>query len=105
MYVYKGEMNVPIFVTIVVVSFILYFYFKVRILTKKEPVYMHYTNAKARMCLGVFITTFGMNQYYIYQTKLALFICIIFIVLGIAQFVYGFKLWKHYRNEILKTTD
>jgi len=96
---------VPILITIIIFSFIFYFYFKVRILTKKDPLYMHYTNAKARMALGVFITAFGMNQYIFYQTRLALFICIIFIVLGIMQIVYGFRLWKHYRNEILKTAD
>ncbi|MGM8215605.1 YtpI family protein [Bacillaceae bacterium W0354] len=95
----------PIFITVIVVSFVLYFFFKVRILNEKDPLYMHYTNAKARMALGIFIATFGMNQYAFYQTKIALFVCIVFLVLGIAQFVYGYKLWKHYRNEILKTSD
>ncbi|WP_279401778.1 YtpI family protein [Piscibacillus salipiscarius] len=43
-----------------------------------------------------------MNQYYYYQTRLALFITILFLILGIAQIVYGYKLYKHYKGEMDK---
>ncbi|GEL76863.1 YtpI family protein [Tenuibacillus multivorans] len=95
----------PLFIVIIVVSFVLYIYFKVRILNVKDPLFMRFTNAKARIALGLFISTFGMNQYYFYQTKLALFVCIVFLALGIAQIIYGYKLYKHYREEILKVND
>ncbi len=95
----------PIFITIIVVSFILYIYFKVRIVSQKDPLYMRFTNAKARMALGIFIASFGANQYVYYQTQLALFICLIFIVLGIVQIVYGYKLYKHYRGEMIRLGD
>lgn len=62
---------------------------------------MHFTNAKGRIALGFFVSTFGMNQYYAYQTQLALFISIAFLILGIAQIVHGFKLYKHYRQELM----
>ncbi|PKR79280.1 hypothetical protein CEY16_05940 [Halalkalibacillus sediminis] len=95
----------PFFISIIVISFILYVFFKVRILNEKEPVKMHYTNAKARMALGTFISAFGINQYVFYETQLALFIGIVFLILGIAQIVYGYKLFKHFRNELLKVSD
>ncbi len=63
---------------------------------------MHYTNGKARIALGIFIGTFGVNQYLFYQTQLVLFICIIFLAFGVAQMVYGYKVFKHYKDEILK---
>lgn len=62
----------PIFITLIVVSFILYIYFKVRIISQKDPLTMRFTNAKARIALGIFISTFGANQYVYYQTQLAL---------------------------------
>lgn len=37
----------PIFITLIVVSFILYIYFKVRIISQKDPLTMRFTNAKA----------------------------------------------------------
>ncbi|GAA0456209.1 YtpI family protein [Alkalibacillus silvisoli] len=92
----------PILISIFVVSIVLYLYFKVRILNYKNPLYMHYTNGKARIALGLFISTFGMNQYAHYQSQFALFITIIFLALGVAQIVYGYKIFKHYRQEILK---
>ncbi|WP_188206415.1 YtpI family protein [Alkalibacillus aidingensis] len=92
-----------ILISIFVVSFILYIYFKVRITNYKNPLYIYYTNGKARIALGLFISTFGMNQYLYYLSQLALFICIAFLALGIAQIVYGYKIYKHYRGEILKT--
>ncbi|TFB25038.1 hypothetical protein E3U55_01200 [Filobacillus milosensis] len=95
----------PLFITLIVVTFVLYIFFKVQILRSKDTLYMHFTNAKARMALGGFLSIFGMNQYYYYQTQLALFICIAFLVLGIAQIVYGYKLFKHYRGEMIRLSD
>ncbi|MFD2639855.1 YtpI family protein [Piscibacillus salipiscarius] len=92
----------PILITLFIVSIILYIYFKVKITKSKDPLYMHITNAKARITLGIFVSTFFMNQYYYYQTRLALFITILFLILGIAQIVYGYKLYKHYKGEMDK---
>ncbi|MET3682638.1 putative Abi (CAAX) family protease [Alkalibacillus flavidus] len=94
-----------ILVTIFVVSIVFYLYFKVRILNYKNPLYMEYTNGKARIALGLFISTFGINAYGFYQTQFALFICIIFLALGIAQLTHGYKVFKHYREEIIKLQD
>ncbi|MFC0015640.1 MULTISPECIES: YtpI family protein [Allobacillus] len=95
----------PIFITLIVVSFVLYIYFKVKIISQKDPLTMRFTNAKARIALGVFIATFGANQYVYYQTQLALFVCLLFIVLGVIQIVYGYRLYKHYRSEIIRLSD
>ena len=95
----------PIFITLIVVSFILYIYFKVRIISQKDPLTMRFTNAKARIALGIFISTFGANQYVYYQTQLALFVCLLFVILGIIKIVYGYRLYKHYRGEIIRLSD
>ncbi|MDQ0351249.1 hypothetical protein J2R98_001052 [Alkalibacillus filiformis] len=92
----------PILISIFVISIVLYLYFKVRILNYKNPLYMHYTNGKARIALGVFMATFGMNQYVAFPTQIVLYLTIIFLAVGIAQIVFGFKIFKHYRQEILK---
>ncbi|WP_306977234.1 YtpI family protein [Alkalibacillus salilacus] len=94
-----------ILVTIFVVSIVFYLYFKVRILNHKNPLYMHYTNGKARIALGVFIASFGINAYGFYQTQFALFVCILFLILGGAQIVHGYKVFKHYRGEIIRLQE
>ncbi|WP_047981601.1 YtpI family protein [Ornithinibacillus contaminans] len=88
-----------IFPIVIVLSIVMYLYYKVAILKTKDGLTQAYFNAKARICLGAFILFFGINQYIFYQTRISLFIGIIFIVLGVLQLVRGFKETKHYRSE------
>lgn len=89
-----------IFPLTIVLSLTIYLYFKVQILRTKDPLHQEYTNAKARMALGLFITAFGANQYVFYQTRLSLFIGIVFIVLGIVQITHGFRKTKFYGKQV-----
>ncbi|WP_106496924.1 YtpI family protein [Lentibacillus sp. Marseille-P4043] len=88
-----------IFPIIIVLALVLYIYYKVSILRSKDKLTQSYFNAKSRICLGVFVLFFGINQYLYYQTKLSLFIGIVFVILGGMQFNLGFKETKHYRKE------
>lgn len=88
-----------IFPIIIVISLVLYVYYKVAILKSSDGLTQAYFNAKSRICLGSFVLFFGINQYIFYQTKLSLFIGIIFLILGGMQLTRGFKETKHYRNE------
>lgn len=88
-----------IFPIIIVLSAVLYVYYKVAILKSKDSLTQHYFNARSKICLGAFIFSFGINQYVFYLTKLSLFIGIIFVILGGYQLIDGFKQSKHYRSE------
>lgn len=88
-----------IFAIIIIISIVLYIYYKVAILRTKDELTQVYFNAKARFFLGSFIFSFGVNQYIAYQTRFILFISIIFVLLGSLQMVYGFREAKHYRSE------
>ncbi|MCT2537170.1 YtpI family protein [Aquibacillus koreensis] len=91
-----------IFPIVIVVSLILYVYYKVTIIRSKDMLQQVYLNAKAKISLGVFISFFGINQYLFYETKFALYVTIVFVILGVAQIISGFKRTKHYANEIKK---
>lgn len=88
-----------IFPIIIVISAVLYVYYKVAIVKSKDSLTQHYFNARSKICLGAFIFFFGVNQYVFYQTQLSLIIGIIFVLLGGYQMVDGFKQSKHYRSE------
>ncbi|SET79583.1 YtpI-like protein [Salinibacillus kushneri] len=93
------------FPIVIVLSLVLYIFFKVRILSVKDELTMRYTNAKARICLGILLFFFGINQYLFYETRLSLFIGIIFVFFGFIQAQYGFKLFKYFRKEILRKAE
>lgn len=88
-----------IFAIFIVISVVMYIYYKVAILKTKDILTQKYYNAMARIFLGTFLIFFAINQYLAVQVKLVLFISIVFLILGIIQFVAGFKRAKHYRSE------
>lgn len=88
-----------IFPIIIVLSLVLWVYYKVAILTSKDSLTQAYFNAKSRICLGSLVFFFGINQYIFYQTKLSLFVGIVFLILGGMQLMRGFKETMHYRKE------
>jgi len=88
-----------IFAVFILISIVLYIYYKVAILKTKDELSQKYINSKARFFLGTFLIFFGINQYIAYQTKFILFISIVFIALGLLQSVDAFKRARHYRNE------
>ncbi|MGV2622346.1 YtpI family protein [Halobacillus sp. ACCC02827] len=91
-----------IFPILILVSFVLYLYYKVMIFRTKDPLTQEYLNSRSRVFLGSFIFFFGINQYVFYQTKLSLFIGIVFLLLGIFQARLGWKASKHYQAEYRK---
>lgn len=88
---------------IVIVSIILYIYYKVAILKTREVIMQLYYNGRARMALGTFILSAGITLYVFYQSKLSIFIAIVFTLLGILQFIRGFNESRHYQKEYEKT--
>lgn len=88
-----------IFPIVIVISAVLYIYYKVAILKSNDELTQKYFNGKARLCLGAFLLFFGINQYVFYKTQLALFICLIIVLFGALQMFRGFKESRHYRNE------
>ncbi|ALX48355.1 YtpI family protein [Lentibacillus amyloliquefaciens] len=88
-----------IFPIIIVISLVFWVYYKVAILKTDDGLTQAYFNAKSRICLGSFIFFFGINQYIFYETRISLFIGIIFLVLGGLHLYSGIKEAKHYRRE------
>ncbi|MCM3741166.1 YtpI family protein [Oceanobacillus luteolus] len=83
----------------IVISLVLYVYYKVAIVKSKDILTQKYFNGKSRICLGAFILLFGINQYFFYETTLSLIIGIIFVLLGGLQVTRGYNEARHYRNE------
>lgn len=88
-----------IFAALIVISVVMYIYYKVAILKTKEILTQKYYNAMARIFLGTFLISFAINQYLAAQIKIVLLISIVFTILGLIQIVAGFRRAKHYKSE------
>ncbi|WP_226583709.1 YtpI family protein [Halobacillus litoralis] len=91
-----------IFPILILVSLVLYIYYKVMVVRADDPLTQEYLNSKSKIFLGSFVFFFAINQYVFYQTQLSLFIGIVFLVLGIFQVRLGWKASRHYQAEYRK---
>ncbi|PWU69170.1 MULTISPECIES: YtpI family protein [Gracilibacillus] len=94
-----------VFPIVIIISIVLYVYYKVMILRGSDPLIQEILNAKARISLGIFISFFGVNQYLYYQTKIALYVAIVFLIFGLLQMYTGIKRYQHYKSEQRKRKE
>lgn len=91
-----------IFPVLILVSLVLYIYYKVMVIRSRDPLTQEYLNSKSKLFLGSFIFFFGINQYVFYQTKLSLFVGVVFVLIGVFQAHSGWKASQHYQAEYQK---
>jgi YtpI-like protein len=84
----------PILVILVIVSFSLYIFYKIRSFMAKGPAERHWITAKGRIALGSFVGIFGVNQLFLTPDTTAYIVSAIFIVIGILCIYTGFKAYK-----------
>lgn len=88
-----------IFAILIVLSIVMYIYYKVGIFRTTDELKQRYLDAKSRICLGVLLISMAINQYITIKMTIVLIISIIFLILGIMQLIYGFNASRHYSKE------
>jgi hypothetical protein len=86
----------PIFIILIILSFALYVFYKVREVRAKEPFYKRWTGTKAKMALGAFLASFGLNELTAVEGRVQLWVALIFLAYGIVLLVMGYKMYKHF---------
>ncbi|MEH6949464.1 YtpI family protein [Bacillus sp. JJ634] len=86
----------PIFVVFIIVSLALYVFFKVKSLRTRLPMEKKWISSKSSMALGSFITFFGINQLFLFQSMVTYIVAGIFIVIGSINLIGGYKMYKFY---------
>lgn len=96
-----------IFIVLIIVSFVLYFYNKTKQFRTRSvlPIRKKWYAARASMALGSFLTFFGINQLFVFQSAVTYIVAAIFIVLGIALIYYNYKAAKHYQAFLEEEAD
>lgn len=83
------------FLTIVVIAFAVYFYYKTKQFRSTLPIRKKWYKAKAGIALGVFIIAFGINAVIIHQSLVSYIICAIFVILGLVQAYNNYLRMRH----------
>ena len=86
----------PILVFLIVISFALYVYYKIKYVRCRRPIEKKWLSSKSSMALGLFVALFGINQLFLFQQTITYIVAGIFIVIGLLSAIAGFKAYKHY---------
>ncbi|MFJ7950300.1 YtpI family protein [Lysinibacillus sp. NPDC096418] len=85
-----------IFVFAIIISFVVYFYFKTKQFRSKLPIAKNWYKCKANLGLGAFIVLFALNQAYLFPDVYTFIIAAILVILGIFVIVENSKKVRHY---------
>jgi uncharacterized membrane protein HdeD (DUF308 family) len=86
----------PVLVILIIFSLAFYIFYKAKYFRTKLPAEKRWISAKSSMALGSFVSLFGLNQLFLYQTTLTYIIAGIFIVLGVINIWGGLKAYKYF---------
>jgi len=86
----------PIFVLLIVLSFVFYIFYKIKYVRSKRPAERKWLSAKSSIALGLFVGLFGLNQVFLFQTTITFIVAAIFIIIGSMSIWSGVKAYKFY---------
>jgi len=85
-----------LFVVLIVLSFVLYFYFKTKQFRSELPIAKKWYANRSLVALGSLLFFFGINQITLFPTTLTYVISGLLIIIGLATMVHYFRVAKHY---------
>lgn len=92
----------PIFAVIIIISLMFYLFYKVKSIRSHLPMEKKWISGKSSIALGTFVSFFGINQLFLFQTTLTYIVAAVFILIGGISIVSGYKMYKFYLPYAIK---
>jgi hypothetical protein len=86
----------PILVVLIIVSLVFYLFFKIKSVRTQLPMEKKWISGKSSIALGAFVVFFGMNQLFLFQSIVTYIVAAVFILIGGASLIGGYKIYKFY---------
>jgi YtpI-like protein len=86
----------PVLVILITFSLAFYIFLKAKYFRTQLPAEKRWISSKSSIALGSFISLFGLNQLFLYQTTVTYIIAGIFIILGAINIWGGVKAYKYF---------
>ncbi|WP_273128564.1 YtpI family protein [Bacillus weihaiensis] len=91
-----------VFVALIIFSLAFYLFYRVKAYRSNKYVEKKWLSAKASIALGLFVTFFGVNQFFLNRSTISLVIGSIFILIGVASAWAGYRAYKHYLPQAIE---
>lgn len=95
----------PILVILFVFSLSFYVFYKAKYFRTHRPAEKKWISSKASICLGLFVASFGLNQFFLNQTTVSYIVGTVFILLGVVNIWGGVKSYKFYLPHAIEEAE
>lgn len=85
-----------VFASLIIISLAFYVFYKIKFFRTKLPIEKRWISSKSSIALGIFVTLFGINQLFIFQSTVTYIISTIFIIIGTTSIWTGIKIYKFF---------
>ncbi|CAH0346220.1 YtpI family protein [Bacillus sp. CECT 9360] len=90
---------------LIVISLMFYIFYKVKFFRTRLPMEKKWLSAKSSISLGFFVALFGVNQLFLYQSKMTYFVAVIFLLIGGLSIYGGFRAYKFYLPHAIEESE
>ncbi|WP_089538112.1 YtpI family protein [Staphylococcus aureus] len=88
-----------------IIAFAFYIFYKVKKFRSNGPAEKRWLQTKVNISLGLFIGLFGLNMLIGPSNWVGIVVGIVFLALGAANVLYGYKAYKHYLPYVMDETN
>jgi len=78
------------------ISLAFYIFYKTKYFRSKLPIEKKWISSKSSISLGSFVTLFGINQLFLFQSTVTYIVAAVFIIIGLLSVFSGFKAYKYF---------
>lgn len=86
----------PLLVIFIMISLAFYIFYKTKYFRSKLPIEKKWISSKSSISLGSFVTLFGINQLFLFQSTVTYIVAAVFIIIGLLSVFSGFKAYKYF---------
>lgn len=88
--------QMPILVFCIIMSLSFYVFFKIKQIRTRMPMEKRMRKGQTGMTLGLFVGLFGINLLYLFSSAISYTVAIVFILIGGANAIRGFKYYRYH---------
>jgi uncharacterized membrane-anchored protein len=95
----------PFFVILILISLGFYVYYKIKFFRTNRPMERRWISAKSSISLGLFVSLFGINQFFIHQSTVSFIIGILFLAVGGGSVWAGYRLYRNILPHVIEEAE
>ncbi|WP_416827700.1 YtpI family protein [Ectobacillus polymachus] len=92
----------PILAFLIITALLFYIFFKIMYVRSKLPMEKIWLTGKSSISLGLFVSLFGLNQFFIHDSAISRIIASVFLIYGLFVTYNGIQTCQRYHSFVIE---